>query len=41
MAAGKRATKPKAAEIYQHPEAELLMRPEVGTQAQCKKKKPP
>jgi adenine-specific DNA-methyltransferase len=26
---------------YQHPEAKSLMRPEVGTQAQFKKKKPP
>ena len=29
------------AETYQHPEADLPMRPEVGTQAQFKKKKPP
>src|SRR5882762_3016034 len=26
---------------YKHPEAKNLMRPEVGTQAQFKKKKPP
>ena len=26
---------------YKHPEAKSLMRPEVGTQAQFKKKKPP
>src|SRR5438552_6542524 len=37
----KRGTKPKTAETYQHPEADLLMRPEVGTQAQFKKKKAP
>ena len=24
----------KATEVYKHPEAELLLRPEVGTQAQ-------
>ena len=28
-------------ETYKHPEAELLLRPEVGTQAQFRKKKPP
>jgi adenine-specific DNA-methyltransferase len=32
---------PKTADSYQHPEAELLMLPEVGTQAQFKKKKAP
>jgi adenine-specific DNA-methyltransferase len=31
---------PKA-EAYRHPEAESLLRPEVGTQPQFKKKKPP
>ncbi|WHZ21915.1 MAG: Putative DNA methylase [Nitrospira sp.] len=31
----------KTAVPYQHPEAKSLMRPEVGTQAQFKKKKPP
>jgi adenine-specific DNA-methyltransferase len=31
----------KAAEVYKHPEAELLLRPEVGTQAQFRKKKLP
>jgi adenine-specific DNA-methyltransferase len=41
MAAKKRAPKIKVTQVYQHPEAELLMRPEVGTQAQFKKKKPP
>src|SRR6266702_438925 len=37
----KRAPKSKTAETYQHPEADSPMRPEVGTQAQFKKKKPP
>ena len=34
---------PKKAQTapYKHPEAKSLMRPEVGTQAQFKKKKPP
>ncbi|MBI4660568.1 MAG: site-specific DNA-methyltransferase, partial [Verrucomicrobia bacterium] len=41
MAAGKRTAKIKLTETYQHPEANLPMRPEVGTQAQFKKKKPP
>jgi adenine-specific DNA-methyltransferase len=31
----------KATEVYKHPEAELLLRPEVGTQAQFRKKKLP
>src|SRR5712692_10418320 len=31
----------KPAESYKHPESESLMRPEVGTQAQFKKKLPP
>ncbi len=31
----------KTAENYRHPESESLMRPEVGTQAQFKKKLPP
>lgn len=31
----------KATESYKHPESESLMRPEVGTQAQFKKKLPP
>ena len=34
--AEKRLTEP-----YRHPTAESLMRPEVGTQAQFRKKKPP
>jgi adenine-specific DNA-methyltransferase len=42
MARGKRATKPtQRAESYKHPESTNPMRPEVGTQAQFKKKKPP
>ena len=42
MPRGKRATKPtQQAESYKHPESTNLMRPEVGTQAQFKKKKPP
>ena len=30
-----------AAQVYRHPDSELLLRPEVGTQAQFRKKKPP
>ncbi len=30
-----------AAKSYAHPEAEALMRPDIGTQAQFKKKKEP
>src|SRR6266568_9138638 len=44
MARGKSALKPaksKSAKNYRHPESESLMRPEVGTQAQFKKKKAP
>ena len=44
MASGTRTPKPaksKAAKNYRHPESESPMRPEVGTQAQFKKKKPP
>jgi adenine-specific DNA-methyltransferase len=41
MARTKRAPKSKAAESYKHPEATAPMRPEVGTQAQFKKKKAP
>jgi adenine-specific DNA-methyltransferase len=33
--------KTRIAESYKHPESESPMRPEVGTQAQFKKKKPP
>jgi adenine-specific DNA-methyltransferase len=35
------AVKPKRAESYAHPEATSLLRPDVGTQAQFRKKKPP
>jgi len=31
----------RQAENYRHPESGSLTRPEVGTQPQCKKKKPP
>jgi hypothetical protein len=31
----------RVAEGYRHPESESLMRPDVGTQAQFKKKKKP
>ncbi len=37
----KKSTKSKTAETYQHPESTSPMRPEVGTQAQFKKKKAP
>ncbi|MHB8520850.1 MAG: hypothetical protein ACYDH9_08830 [Limisphaerales bacterium] len=37
----RKSTNPKTTGTYQHPEADLLMRPEVGTQAQFKKKKAP
>lgn len=32
---------PTDAEFYKHPESESLLRPDVGTQAQFRKKKPP
>jgi adenine-specific DNA-methyltransferase len=44
MARGRRKSgvpKVPKAETYRHPEAEAPLRPEVGTQAQFKKKKPP
>lgn len=41
MARAKQPSKSKAAESYKHPEATSPMRPEVGTQAQFKKKKTP
>ena len=41
MAKPKGPTKVRHAESYKHPEAKSLMRPDVGTQAQFKKKKPP
>jgi hypothetical protein len=34
-------TTPKPAKSYKHPESESPMRPEIGTQAQFKKKLPP
>ena len=37
----KKPTKTKSAKTYKHPESESLLRPDVGTQAQFKKKKPP
>jgi adenine-specific DNA-methyltransferase len=36
-----KSAKSKPAKTYRHPESESLMRPEVGTQAQFKKKLPP
>src|SRR5437868_15215444 len=40
--ASKAGVKPrKSAKNYKHPEAESPMRPEIGTQAQFKKKLPP
>lgn len=43
MPRGKRTTKPapREAESYKHPESTSPMRPDVGTQAQFKKRKPP
>ena len=44
MAKAPRNSKPaktRTAESYKHPESESPMRPDVGTQAQFKKKKPP
>ncbi len=37
----KKAAAQPAAESYQHPQADVAMRPDVGTQAQFRKKKPP
>jgi adenine-specific DNA-methyltransferase len=37
----KRSSGPKDAEPYRHPTAEAVLRPEIGTQPQFKKKKPP
>jgi adenine-specific DNA-methyltransferase len=37
----KKPAKPEQAESYKHPESESPMRPDVGTQPQFKKKKPP
>ena len=36
-----RTAEPQRAESYKHPTAENLFRPDVGTQAQFRKKKPP
>src|SRR5712692_4840427 len=41
MARGRRTTTTRRVEPYKHPEADSAMRPEVGTQARFKKKKPP
>lgn len=41
MARTKNSPGKRQAETYRHPESESPMRPEVGTQAQFKKKKPP
>ena len=38
---GKRADAKPAPETYRHPDSTSLLRPDVGTQAQFKKKKPP
>lgn len=38
---GGKAAATRQADMYRHPEAENLLRPEVGTQAQFKKKLPP
>ena len=38
---GKKAGRPVQSEVYKHPEATNLLRPEVGTQAQFRKKKEP
>ena len=40
MARKKKAQNPPRTESYQHPTAESLLRPDVGTQAQFRKKKP-
>lgn len=37
----KKLTSPPAPEAYKHPEAQAVLRPDVGTQAQFRKKKPP
>ena len=41
MASKTKAPKTKPAKNYRHPESESPMRPEVGTQAQFKKRLPP
>ncbi len=40
-AARQRATPEKETAAFRHPEAELLIRPEIGAQARFRKKKPP
>lgn len=40
MARKKRIQNPPRTESYRHPTAESLLRPDVGTQAQFRKKKP-
>ncbi len=37
----RKSSTPTEAEFYKHPESESLLRPDVGTQAQFRKKKPP
>jgi adenine-specific DNA-methyltransferase len=39
--AAKKGSLPPQAEIYKHPTADAALRPDVGTQAQFRKKKPP
>jgi len=39
--AGKGKAAPKVTKTYKHPEAESLLHPDIGTQAQFRKKKPP
>ena len=41
MGSKKKTVKAKEADSYKHPSASALMRPEVGTQAQFRKKKEP
>jgi len=41
MARSKRTSPDRNAKIYKHPEADSPLRPDVGTQAQFRKKKPP
>src|SRR5438132_2347338 len=41
MARSKKPSKTSEAKSYHHPDADSPMRPDVGTQAQFKKKKPP
>ena len=41
MPRAKKSTKSPEAMSYQHPESDSPMRPDMGTQAQFKKQKPP